>query len=123
MREGRDEMTVLQIPATCQYKSLRPAVLRAFCMRARSWNCFLERRRTCCNDRDKESLRQAENEQRCIRSVRPRLVITFVVNLFMLGNSNRSTLLEKHQARGAREATGFKSLRYITARVKAQTTH
>lgn len=47
-----------QVSTTGQYRSLRPAVLRAFCMRARSWNCFLDRRRTCCNKRDRESVRQ-----------------------------------------------------------------
>lgn len=34
-------------PTSHQYCSTRPATLRAFCMRARSWNCLRERRRTC----------------------------------------------------------------------------
>lgn len=100
-----------QVSTTGQYRSLRPAVLRAFCMRARSWNCFLDRRRTCCNKRDRESVRQRTHTQD-----------SSVCTLSHKGISMKSYLVIILKNLTHSGSNSFKSLYEITANfaVKAQ---
>lgn len=79
-----------------QYRSLRPAVFRAFCKRARSWNCFLDRRRTCCNQRQRVRKTKTREFFLCVSTQKVTQRLVGVQTLLQEGGGCVLSHLEEH---------------------------